>query len=89
VILDCGLRIAELKPKVQNPTGSEGCAKSEYRISKFETISKSEYQMTKTFPALLQYLFETFEDILCFEFGTWVIRICFGFRASSFGFTKN
>jgi hypothetical protein len=46
--------------------------------SKSETISKSEYQMTKTFPALLQYLFETLEDILCFEFGIWVIRICFG-----------
>jgi len=44
--------------------------------------------MTKTFPASLQYLFETLEDILCFEFGIWVIRICFGFRASSFGFTK-
>jgi hypothetical protein len=45
--------------------------------------------MTKTFPALLQYLFEALEDIPCFEFGIWVIRICFGFRASSFGFTKN
>jgi len=64
--------------------------------SKFETISKSEYKMTKTFLALVQYLFEASEDIHYFGFGIWVIRICFGFRGwrklhfvSSFGFTKN
>jgi len=33
------------------------------------TISKFEYQMTKTFLALTQYLFETSKDILCFGFG--------------------
>jgi len=43
-----------------------------------QTISKSEYQMTKTFPELMQYLFQTFQDILCFEFRIWSIRICFG-----------
>jgi len=45
--------------------------------------------MTKTFSALMQYLFEALEDILRFEFSILVIRICFGFRASSFEFTKN
>ena len=32
--------------------------KSEIRISKHETISKSEYQMTKTFRARIQYLLD-------------------------------
>ena len=59
--------------------------------------------MTKTFPAFPQYLVQINEDMLCFEFRIWVIRICLAqaslrvafaadalktVRASSFEFTK-
>jgi len=38
--------------------------------------------MTKTFKELIPYL----QGLDSFEFGVYVIRICFGFRISSFGF---
>ena len=44
-----------------------GASKSEIRISKLETISNFEYQMTKTCQALMQYLWRsTMFEILNF-----------------------
>ena len=37
----------------------------------------------KTFPALIQYLYESFKDIFCFEFRISDIRICFGLPSPS------
>ena len=62
-----------------------GTSKSEIRISKLETISNFEYQMTKTFHTFIQYL----RGSSRFGFWTLVIRICFGFRASCFEFMEN
>jgi len=42
--------------------------KSEIRISKYETTSRSEYQMIKTFTALIQYLHD-FDMVWILDFG--------------------
>jgi len=55
-------------------------AKFEYRISKFETNSKSQIQMSKTIANLSPV-------DSCFEFRTFEFLVCFGFRASDFGFS--
>ena len=57
--------------------------KSEIRISKYETISKFEYQMTKTFRELIQYL-QDFGIFLNLGFMSFVFVSDFGFRASDF-----
>ncbi len=60
-------------------------SKSEIRISKLETISNFEYQMTKTFQTFIHYLRGSSHlgsRIL-------VIRICFRFRASCLEFMEN
>ncbi len=59
--------------------------KSEIRISKLETISNFEYQMTKTFQIVIQYLWSSSR----LEIWILVIRICLGFRASCFEFMEN
>ncbi len=55
--------------------------KSEIRISKYETISKSEYQMIKTFSALIHYLHDL-DMFWILNFGhSYLFRIsCLGFR---------
>jgi len=56
--------------------------KSEIRSSKSETTSKSEIQMLKTC-----WLSVTADEATNrFGFGALIIRICFGFRISGFGF---
>ena len=57
--------------------------KSEIRISKYETISKLEYQMTKTFRVLIQYL-QGFDMFRILDFcHSYLFRIsCFEFRIS-------
>jgi hypothetical protein len=45
--------------------------------------------MTETFPASMLYLGERPEHTFCFEFGALEIRICFGFRASTFVFAAH
>jgi hypothetical protein len=55
--------------------------KSEIRISKYETISKSEYQMIKTFPAIMHCLHDL-DMVFILNFGnSYLFRIsCLGFR---------
>jgi hypothetical protein len=50
-----------------------------------ETISNFEYQMTKTFQTVIQYL----RGSARLEFWILVIRICFGFRVLCFEFIEN
>ena len=54
-------------------------------IKMAETISKFEYQMTKTLQTVIQYLLGSAR----LEFWILVIRICFGFRVSCFEFIEN
>ena len=57
--------------------------KYEIRISKYETISKFEYQMAKTFRQLIQYI-QDFGIFLNLGFMSFVFVSTFGFRASDF-----
>jgi hypothetical protein len=49
---------------------------------KLETISKFKIRMTKTNADLCF-------DWVCFEFWSFELRACFGFRASDFGFSTS
>ncbi len=65
--------------------------KYEIRMSKSETISKFEYQMTKTLPlssVVAQYLSRSSKISFVLN-RIWNIHICFEFRALNFEFTKN